>query len=421
MSERKPEDYPHAIIKGKTHYEGCWATPGHHNCAVAKIDDLAARGARNKWRERAEEAERRLANRRAAHKAAEEDLAARTVERDQLLAKVKPWGIIEVSFAEDSVSDTVIRELQETLARAEKRTRADSRTIESLQGDLRYATEHHRDAQIRRDASERLANERAIKIDGMERRVRNAEHRAVDLERQLAAAQGLANSRVSDLNRYKEEWHRAQVENIELEAAMGRAGAHSEHRRQKLAAAHEEITRLNGQLAVAVRGRDAMQKCRVRDAERYAEAVCLVTNERNGVQKRAAELDLRLMEIRAGNDDRAYRAEQREHALRSRVTELEATLSNPATLLGETLRKLGAETERAEASERKRDNAQRRANDVEAMLALTTVDAERLGEEKRRADKADHRANVISHNCRIEKNRADDAEQKLVKVLRIVE
>lgn len=33
-------DLPYKKEKGQTHWEGCWATPHHHNCAVAKIDDL---------------------------------------------------------------------------------------------------------------------------------------------------------------------------------------------------------------------------------------------------------------------------------------------------------------------------------------------------------------------------------------------
>lgn len=28
---------PYPEEKGQTHYDGCWARPFHHNCAVAKV------------------------------------------------------------------------------------------------------------------------------------------------------------------------------------------------------------------------------------------------------------------------------------------------------------------------------------------------------------------------------------------------
>jgi len=35
-------DLPYEPDKGRTHYEGCWRSRGHHNCAVRYIDELGA-------------------------------------------------------------------------------------------------------------------------------------------------------------------------------------------------------------------------------------------------------------------------------------------------------------------------------------------------------------------------------------------
>lgn len=34
-------DFPYPINDGTTHFEGCWKTRGHHNCAVAKVIELS--------------------------------------------------------------------------------------------------------------------------------------------------------------------------------------------------------------------------------------------------------------------------------------------------------------------------------------------------------------------------------------------
>lgn len=33
-------ELPYAEDRGQTHYEGCWAARGHHNCAVREIERL---------------------------------------------------------------------------------------------------------------------------------------------------------------------------------------------------------------------------------------------------------------------------------------------------------------------------------------------------------------------------------------------
>lgn len=33
-------DYPYKPNPGQTHFEGCWKTQGHHNCAVAEVRRL---------------------------------------------------------------------------------------------------------------------------------------------------------------------------------------------------------------------------------------------------------------------------------------------------------------------------------------------------------------------------------------------
>lgn len=38
MNARPEELYPYPFRRGTTHYAGCWQSPGHHNCAVQKID-----------------------------------------------------------------------------------------------------------------------------------------------------------------------------------------------------------------------------------------------------------------------------------------------------------------------------------------------------------------------------------------------
>lgn len=35
-------DLPYPPDTGRTHYEGCWQNPGHHNCAVARVRQLEA-------------------------------------------------------------------------------------------------------------------------------------------------------------------------------------------------------------------------------------------------------------------------------------------------------------------------------------------------------------------------------------------
>jgi hypothetical protein len=34
--------YPYPEDTGRTHWEGCWRERGHHNCAVAEVERLAA-------------------------------------------------------------------------------------------------------------------------------------------------------------------------------------------------------------------------------------------------------------------------------------------------------------------------------------------------------------------------------------------
>jgi len=35
-------DYPYPIDDGRTHSAGCWRWRGHHNCAVRKVEVMAA-------------------------------------------------------------------------------------------------------------------------------------------------------------------------------------------------------------------------------------------------------------------------------------------------------------------------------------------------------------------------------------------
>jgi len=41
MSDRLPV-YPYPRNDGRTHWEGCWAEQGHHNCAIAEVERLTA-------------------------------------------------------------------------------------------------------------------------------------------------------------------------------------------------------------------------------------------------------------------------------------------------------------------------------------------------------------------------------------------
>ncbi len=40
--EREPSVLPYPDDRGRTHWEGCWREPGHHNCAVREIERLRA-------------------------------------------------------------------------------------------------------------------------------------------------------------------------------------------------------------------------------------------------------------------------------------------------------------------------------------------------------------------------------------------
>ncbi len=35
-----PDNYPYPLNQGRTHWDGCWRVPRHHNCAVAKVMQL---------------------------------------------------------------------------------------------------------------------------------------------------------------------------------------------------------------------------------------------------------------------------------------------------------------------------------------------------------------------------------------------
>jgi len=41
MSDRLPV-YPYPRNDSRTHWEGCWAEQGHHNCAIAEVERLTA-------------------------------------------------------------------------------------------------------------------------------------------------------------------------------------------------------------------------------------------------------------------------------------------------------------------------------------------------------------------------------------------
>lgn len=42
MTPRNEKDFPYPHSEGQTHCDDCWQWPRHHNCAVAKVDQLQA-------------------------------------------------------------------------------------------------------------------------------------------------------------------------------------------------------------------------------------------------------------------------------------------------------------------------------------------------------------------------------------------